>query len=346
MELTVFIIAFVASVGISCLCSLMESAFYAVSLPFVKAKAEEGSKNGKILLKLKEDTGKAISAILILNTIANTAGAAVTGWAIGHIWGADALLPFSILYTLVILYFSEIIPKLIGVTYSRFISMVMARPLNILVKVLAPLISISNYLSKKLRKDGKGEEVSTAEVLSMAEIGAEDGAIDNLEEEVIENIIGLDSLTVADVLTPRVVVERFNQDLTLDDIKPKLDDLAYSRIPIYSESDPDELLGYVTQRDILRELLHGNDGKKLSEIARSLKTVPELMHCDKLLMEMLNTKEHMYAVVDEHGGLAGIITMEDIVEEIVGHEIVDEYDAVTNMRALARLKRYKRSRAK
>ena len=213
--------------------------------------------------------------------------------------------------------------------------------MNILIKILYPLIYVADLISKKIKPE-KVSEVSVQEVLSMAEIGEEEGALDSLESSVIENIIGLDQILVGSVMTPRVVVQRFDEDKTLADIKPEMDYLAFTRIPLFSTNDPDELTSYVTQRDIFRELVHGHENKKLKEISRPLKTVPELMRCDKLLLDMFDTNEHLYSVVDEHGGLAGIITMEDIIEEIVGHEIVDEYDAVSNLRAFARLLRFKK----
>ena len=337
----ILIISFLFSVGVSFLCSLMEAAFYAVSMPYVKSQADSGSKIGKLLLKFKNDMGEPVSAILILNTIANTIGAAVCGWTVGALYGPQNLAIFSIIYTLVILLFSEITPKLLGVTYAKYVVTIFAYPLNILIKILYPLIYISKLISRKISSE-KTSEVSVQEVLSMAEIGEEEGALDSLETSVIENIIGLDQILVGSVMTPRVVVLRFDQDKTLADIKPEMDDLAFTRIPLFSVDDPDELTSYVTQRDIFREIVHGNENKKLKEISRPLKTVPELMRCDKLLLDMFDTNEHLYSVVDEHGGLAGIITMEDIIEEIVGHEIVDEYDAVSNLRAFARLLRFKK----
>lgn len=341
--IAIFVAALVISIGTSFVCSLMEAAYYAVSISYVRSLAEKGSGVGKLLLKFKEGIGEPISAILILNTVAHTAGASVAGWAAADLFGPNALLPFSVIYTLAVLYLSEILPKLIGVMHAKVVVRIFAYPLNFLIKILYPLIWISNLMAQKI-PSGKGGEISTEEVLSMAELGEEEGALDSLESSVIENIIGLDQILVGAVMTPRVVVMRFNEALTLEQIKPEMDNLSYSRVPLYSEEDPDELTSYVTQRDIFRELVHGHNQKTLKEISRPLKTVPELMRCDKLLLEMFAEKEHLYSVVDEHGGLAGIITLEDIIEEIIGHEIVDEYDAVSNMRALARLLRFKKWR--
>ena len=338
----ILVISIFTSVSVSFLCSLMESAFYAVPMTYVHEAAKSVSITGKLLFKFKEDMGKPIAAILILNTIANTLGASASGFAVGAIFGAKALLPFSIFYTLLILYFGEILPKLIGVTHSRFVARFFVIPLNLLIKILYPLIYTSLFISKRVKKNSKSEEISASEVLSIAEIGEKVGTIDNLEGAVIENIIELDKVLVKTIMTTRTVVVRFMEDLTLNEITPELDKLSFSRIPLYAQDEPDTLTCYVTQRDILKELIKGNKQKKLKEISRTIKTVPDLMKCDSLLLDMFNSKEHLYAVVDEYGGLTGIVTLEDVIEQIIGHEIIDEYDKVSDLRALARLLQFKK----
>ncbi len=339
--LVIFLVALVVSIGVSFFCSLMEAALYAVSLPYVKHRAESGHRAGKLLLQFKEDMGKPIAAILILNTVAHTAGASVAGWSVGELFGSAALLPFSIIYTLVVLYFSEILPKLIGVVQSKFVATAAAAPLAILIRLLFPLIWIADFFTRQIgpSKDGM---ISAQEVSSMAEIGAEGGALDRLEGSVIVNIIALDKLLVRDVMTPRVVVLRCLESMTLAEAAQNMENWAFSRIPLYKEVDPECLTGYVTQRDVLWALVREGQEKPLKEVSRPLKTVPELMRCDKLLLDMIENKEHICSVVDEHGALAGIITLEDIIEKIVGHEIVDEYDRVSNLRGLARVLRQKK----
>lgn len=332
----VLLIALSVSIGVSFLCSLMEAGLYAVSYPYVRSRAESGDRVGRILQRFKDDMGKPIAVILILNTVAHTAGAAVSGWAVGELYGSRMLLPFSIAYTLAVLYLSEILPKLIGVVYPKVVASAAAIPLVMLIRLLYPLIWISDLLTRKIHPGKKGQ-TSTQEVLSMAEMGIEEGALDRLEGSVIANIINLDRRLVREVMTPRVVVVRAPEGSLLAEVREMMESWAFSRIPLCSAENPDSLTGYVTQRDVLWELLRGNEERTLKEIARPLKIAPELLQCDKLLLQMLEQKEHIYAVVDEHGGLAGIITLEDILEEIVGHEIVDEYDSVSDMRGLARL---------
>ena len=319
---------------------------YAVPLPHVKYLAETGSKSGKILLGFKDDIGPPISTILILNTISNTAGAAIAGRAVGTLYGDTALGVFTVCFVLVILYASEILPKTIGVVYAKQTARIIALPLSVLVLIFTPLVSISQFLSGIIKSGSNEPKVSEEEVLSLAAIGAEEGSLEKFEGSMVSNVLGLDKLMVKDVLTPRVVVFRKEETTKLSTVYDEIDDWNYSRVPLYSESDPDHLTTYVTQRDIYRELIKGNKMLQIKELARPLKTVPELMHVDKLLLEMFERREHICAVVDEHGGLAGIITLEDILEELVGKEIVDEYDTVSDLRTFAKILRFARNRAR
>jgi CBS domain containing-hemolysin-like protein len=298
------------------------------------------------LLEFKNDIGRPIAAILILNTIANTGGASVAGWAAGAVLSESGLLVFSVCFVLAILYFSEILPKVIGVVYCKQVSTFTALPLFYLVKLLTPLIALSQGISKRIETDSDQPTVSEEELLTMTELGTEEGALDHFEGSVISNVVGLDRLLVRDVLTPRVVVFRLKEDMAVDELKDELVSWNFSRVPLFSESEPEHLSSYVIQRDIYRELLRGNSRVSLKALARPLNVVPELMRADKLLQEMFEKREHMCAVVDEHGGLAGIITLEDIIEEIVGREIVDEYDTVSDLRTFARIMRVVRGRKK
>jgi len=343
----VLIVSVVLTLGVSACCSLMEAALYAVPQVQVRHLAEERPFLGGILLKLKEEIWKPISAILILNTLANTGGATMAGWAAANTFSEVGVVIFSVFLVLSILYFSEIFPKTVGVMYCRQVALYSALPLKILIQILAPLISISRVVSILLGKGNSQPATSHEEVLSMAAMGTEEGTLDHLEGSVIANVIGLDKLLVKDILTPRVVVFRLEETLQLKDIKDELPSWNFSRVPLYTESDSETLKSYITQRDVYRELLRGGrEELPLKELARPLETVPELMRADKLLLQMFEKKEHICAVVDEHGSLAGIITLEDIIEEIVGREIVDEYDTVSDLRTFARILRVLKSKKK
>ena len=346
--LYVLILAVTLSIVVSACCSLMEASLYAVPLPYVKNLSESGRISGRKLMQLKQNIQRPISAILILNTIANTAGAAVAGWAWGQLYGDTlgewGLVVFSGSFIIAILFFSEIIPKIVGVVYSKKVAPAAAVPLAVLVALLAYPVKVAEAVSSYLHPVKNAPAVSAEEVLSMAALGTEEGALDHFEGSVITNVIGLDQLLVRDVLTPRVVVFRALETTKLGDLQDVIGKWAHSRVPLYAEEDPDNLTGYVTQRDIYRELIKGNVDLELKELKRSLDIVPELMRVDKLLLHMFEKREHVCAVVDEYGGLAGIITLEDIIEEVVGREIVDEYDTVSDLRTFAKLLRVARSR--
>lgn len=196
-----------------------------------------------------------------------------------------------------------------------------------MVWVFGPLIYLSRFITARIEPDADGPTVSHQEVLSMAAIGAEEGALDHLEGSVISNVIDLDKVLVRDILTPRVMVFRVEETMTMDDVAKEIADWNFTRVPTFREDDPDRLTGYVRQRDIYRQLMQGNRSITLKDLARPIHTVPELMRADQLL-HMFEETEHICSVVDEHGALAGVITLEDITEEVVGREIVDEYDVV------------------
>lgn len=328
--------AVTATVSISFICSLTEAALYAVPLAHARHLADSGAISGVRLLKLKEAISKPIAAILILNTIANTAGASLAGAIVSDVYGDSSLVIFSIIFTLLILYVSEIIPKQIGVTYSRQVAPLVAFPLSLLIRFLSPLIIISEIMARAIQGKNNESRISQEEVVSMAEIGTEDGVLHSLEGSIIRNLVGLDKMTVADIMTPRVVVFRLSDMIKLSEVEELLKNWQYSRVPIYSEQEPDFLTRYVTQRDIYRELLHGNGDMPVSELGRPMRVIPQYMRLDNLIVEMLREGEHICSVVNEHGGFGGIVTLEDLIEEIVGKEIVDEYDKIEDMRQHAR----------
>ena len=333
--LTIFLFSFFIAIFASAFCSLMEAALYSIPTPYVNDLANQGKKSGKILKDFKENMSIPISGILIFNTISNTAGASVTGWAAGQLYGSTFIVFFSIVFTLLILYVSEIIPKLIGVTYCKQIAPIISYPLSFILKIVKPLLFFSNWISRLVQSKDDEPVVSTSEIVSMAELGEEEGSLDELEGSIIRNIIGLDRVFVKDVLTPRVVVFRLDEDTKISAIKDTIFSWNHTRVPLYKSDNEDILTSYVTQRDIFKSILEGQD-KSLKEISRPIETVPELMRADKLLLRFFEKREHICAVVDEHGSLAGIITLEDILEEIIGKEIVDEYDAVKDLRRYAR----------
>lgn len=327
MEMLLITVVLV-SLTVSALCSLTEAALYSVPMAYVRHLAESGSKAGASLLRFKQDMTMPISAVLLLNTIANTAGPAFGAGIVGDIYGDRAVLLFALGMTVLVLLLSEIFPKIIGVTFAKPVAHAMALPLQLMILIFYPFIRLLRIFSNAIQPQQEEPSVSRQEVLTMAAMGAEEGTIDDLEGRVIENVIELDQVLVRDIMTPRVKVFRALEDASLASLEHELPDWAYTRIPLHKAGDPDQLTGYVRQRDVFREILYGKRDALLREIARPLRTVTELLAVDKLLLQMIGSKEHMYAVVDEYGTLAGVVTLEDAIEQIVGREISDEYDVL------------------
>lgn len=324
----VLVITVFGSLAISFFCSMSEAALFAVPLAHVRHFAEGDSRAWKIVEEFKAEMARPISAILILNTIANTTGPAIGGVAAEDLFGEAGVIGFAVAMSAAILFVGEIVPKFVGVTYCRKVAPLTARPLLWAIRIFAPIIRISKAITEQIEPESEHPTVSHEEVLSMAALGAEEGTLDHLEGSIISNVIGLDKMLVRDVLTPRVMVFRVNENLTLAEVQKEIQEWNFTRVPLFNEDDPDHLTGYVRQRDVYRELLKGDLERPIKSIARPLHAVPELMRADKLLLHMLEEREHICGVVDEHGALAGVVTMEDILEEIVGREIVDEYDIV------------------
>jgi CBS domain containing-hemolysin-like protein len=333
------------SIGVSSLCSLMEAALFSVPLPHVRHLSEGEARKGGVLLEFKSNMARPIGAILILNTVSNTLGAAFAGALVLELYGEEAVVLFSILFTIAILLLSEIVPKQIGSVYAKPVSAAIAVPLFVLLKVLWPLVRMCEIISAFIGSKSNGPSVSTSEVLSMAEIGREEGVLDHLEGSVIRNVVGLDRVLVKDILTPRVVVFRLAESVKLEELRADLMGWNHTRVPLFSEDNPDSVSRYVIQRDIFRAFLKEETDSDVRSLSRPLTTVYAFMRADKLLLQMFEMRETICSVVDEHGGFAGIVTLEDIIEEIVGREIVDEYDAVSDLRSYAQILHAKSKRA-
>lgn len=334
--MTVFVVSVLAVITISALCSLSESSIYAVRRPFIRALAETGSVAGEVLQGFKDNMERPIAAILIVNTAANTAGAAVAGAQAAVLFGPEALLWFSIFFTLGVLLISEIFPKILGVLYNRPIAKAVAVPWSIGIRLLYPLIWTIEHMSKWLKPSGEVFAAPEEEVVQLARISADEGSISEEEAELVRNALRLNDLTAGEVMTPRPVVFRLPSTMTLAQVGEHVDQWVHSRIPIYDPDDDDRWVGVVRSSDVLVEMAAGNLDKPVSELARKLHFVPRGMHGNVLLQQFIRERSHLFAVVDEFGGMAGVVTLEDVVESLIGREIVDEVDTAADMREVAR----------
>ena len=335
LELTLTVTVVIVVSG---LCSLSEAVLYSVPRSHIESLAQSGSKTGRILRRLRTNVDKPIAALLSLNTIANTAGAAVAGVLADHVLGTRWLGLFSAGLTLAILLLSEIIPKTAGVVYNRRLAGFIARPLALLVTLFAPLVWLSGRITRGFGADRRTSGITDEEIAIMTRLGLKDGAIDEDEALVIHNILELENKTVRDVLTPRTVLFALSGDETVGDVRREPKVLTHSRIPVFFKG-LDDIGGLVHRRDLLNAVAEDRFELKLEHLMKPVHFVPVKMPLNRTLNMFLNRGEHMFIALDEFGGTAGVITLEDVLEEILGKEIVDEFDEVTDLRALAERRR-------
>ncbi len=335
------IISVFAVVLISAMCSLFEAVVLSSPLSHIEKLAQDGHRGGILFRQLRQNIDRPLSAILSLNTIANTGGAAIAGAAFLRVYGADAGydIYFQIGLTFAVLFLSEVIPKTIGAVYSRELTIYVSRPLYGLVILLKPLIALTGLATNAVSHGrDQGQDISGEDLQSLAKLGARTGAIEADEARVIHNVLSLKEKTARDVMTPRTVVFALAETATVEAARQESGTWAHSRIPVYSEEFED-IVGIVLRRDILAALARDRDQVQLSVLMRPVHFVSESTDLDRILDTFLERRQHLFVVIDEYGGLAGILTLEDVLEEILGVEIVDELDQVEDMRELARRRR-------
>ena len=337
--MALFILSVATVLLVSAACSLTEASLYSVRLPFIRRLVENGSRAGEVLKKFKENMERPIAAILILNTAANTAGAAVAGAQANRLFGENVLIAFSVTFTFAVLFFSEIIPKMIGVVYARTVSQYFAIPLNALVMLLHPVIRLVERVSKWLKPKGPVIAAPEDEVRQLAMLSAEEGSILQLEADLVKNVLALDMTTAREIMTPRPVVEKLSGDTTVREAAEAIPEWIYSRIPIYDAGDTEHWTGVALSRDILGALAKDEFDTPVSALARPLDFVSDQTPGHILLRRFLKTRRHLFAVTDEFGSVVGVVTLEDILESVLGQEIMDEVDVTEDLQELAKQRR-------
>lgn len=327
----------ILAIGVSFLCSILEAVLLSINPSYIAVLESKGSKNGKLLRKLKDDIDRPLSAILSLNTIAHTVGAAGVGAQAQVVFGNAYVSVTSAVLTLLILVLSEIIPKTLGATYWKRLSGFAANTTNILIYITYPLVLLSKGITKWLSDDEKSPTVSREEFSAMADLGFEEGVFEEGESNILKNLIRFNSLRVKDIMTPRIVVVKFQEDRTIEEILNREDELYVSRMPVFGDNEED-ITGYVLKNDLYYNLSKEKGDSLLKEIKRNVLILPETISLKTLFERLLEKQEHIAVVVDEYGGFSGIVTMEDVVETLLGMEIVDEIDAIEDMQKLARQK--------
>ena len=347
------------SIAFSFLCSIFEAVLLSITPSYVQVKVQEGSATGTLLQRFKKELNEPLTAILSLNTIAHTVGAILVGASTGAAFGEGGFeLPFidyelsyelvvSVVMTLAILIFSEIIPKNLGATYWKQLAPFTVRSLNVLVKIFKVLgiVWLSNQINKLM---GGGDAHSTAltrvEFAMMAEAQTKEGKLKEEEGRILRNLLEFESLTVHDVMTPRTVVVGAWSTDTIGEFYDKFDGSPFSRYPVFGETR-DQVLGYVLKDMVYKAIIEKRQDEPVLELARDLLTVPQDTSLHKLMDRMLERRQPVALVVDEFGGMEGLVTMEDAMETLLGLEIMDEMDSTQDMQRLARERWRARARA-
>tara|TARA_B100001778_G_scaffold310613_1_gene292922 strand:- start:3239 stop:4258 length:1020 start_codon:yes stop_codon:yes gene_type:complete len=322
------------ALGVSFLCSMLEAVLLSISHSQVSIMEKQNPAKGKIWQKLKaDDSIKPLTAILTLNTIAHTMGAAGVGAEVQKIYGEDSLTIASIFLTLAVLILSEIIPKTLGSTYYKSLANISGRLLSSLTYLMTPIFIPILWLKKMLPQAEKSV-VTRDEFAVLADLGEEEGTLEEDEETVIHNLLKLREVPVEDIMTPRVVMTAFPTSWTIQNVLEDTPILRFSRIPVY-ETDMDDIKGYVIRSEILMAASKDKWELSISELLKPLLKIKSDSNVDAALDIFLDNKEQIAVVSDEFGGTAGLLTMEDVIETLLGEEIVDELDEVEDMRELA-----------
>ncbi len=328
---------FFAAVIISFLCSVLESVLLSVNMPYISVLEKENPKVGKLLKSHKTNINISIASILIVNTIANTLGAAAVGAQAESIYGTGAVFYVSIILTFAILFFSEIIPKTIGATYWKRLAPVSAYAIRFLIWITYPIILLTLFVTKRINKDDEGNSLTKAELIQSTLMSEDEGVLDEQESDVIENILMLDRIKIEEILTPRTVVFALDGNRSIKEIvdnEPAI--FKFSRVPVF-DGDMENITGIVMTKKIFKQALE-DDSVSLNSIQKDIYKINENIPVSLALDLFIKKKEHMFLVLDSYDQTEGIVTLEDCVETILGVEIVDESDSDADMREVAKLK--------
>ena len=323
-----------ASIVLSALCSMLEATLLSTPLSFITGLEEQGVRGATRLKNLKQNPDRPISAILCLNTIANTVGASIVGSLVYEVYGDAIVGVFSTIFTLMILVFSEIIPKTIGTSYWRSLALPASSIINAMIFIAFPLVWTLEHLTRLISANANQVSVSREDISAMVSVATEEEVIEKDEKKMIQNLLKLDELTAHEIMTPSAVVEMAECGMSIREFYDS--DLSHSRIPVYDEENDEYVIGYVLRQEILEKMAEDKFSTKLIDITRPIMSFTEETSVSDIWEKMLEKKEHISVILDEYGSLRGIVTLEDVIETMLGHEIVDEKDEVVDMQEYAK----------
>ncbi len=328
---------FFAAVIISFICSVLESVLLSVNMPYISVLEKDRPKVGALLKSHKTNINISIASILIVNTIANTLGAAAVGAQAESIYGTGAVFYVSIILTFSILFFSEIIPKTIGATYWKSLAPIASYVIQFLIWITYPIILMTLFVTNRISKDDEGMSLTKDELIQSTLMSEDEGVLDEKESDVIENILKLDSIKIEEILTPRTVVFTLDGNRSIKDIienEPAI--FKFSRVPVH-DGNIENITGMVMTKKIFKQALEDNS-VTLNKIQKDIYKINENIPVSMALDLFIKKKEHMFLVLDSYDQTEGIVTLEDCVETILGVEIVDESDSDADMREVAKHK--------
>ena len=320
---------------VSSICSVLEATILSTPITFINTLEQQGAKGAARLKRLKTDIDRPISAILIVNTIANTVGASLVGAEAAKLFASTGVGVISGLFTFCILVFSEIIPKTIGSNYWRSIAVPASAVIQFLIYITYPIVWLVEKFTHFFTDDS-APAVSREEVVAMVSTGAEEGVLEKEENKMIQNLLKLDDVTAHEIMTPSSVVTMAESSQTIREFYNSDDFAKFSRIPLYEEENDDYITGYVLKQEILEKLAQDKFNIKLKDLARPILSFNENESVSNIWEKLLEKKEHISVIIDEYGSMRGIVTMEDVIETMLGFEIVDEKDEVVDMQELAK----------
>jgi len=326
------------AIGVSFLCSMLEASLLSMPRSHIEVLVDRGSRAGLRLQNMKQNIERPLTAILTFNTIANTVGAVGVGAQASMVFGNRAIGIASAVMTLLILVFSEIIPKTFGAVHAKSLAGLTAIMTRLMMFVCFPLITALEWISRAFGYTRRAEWISRAELLAAIRLGHQGGALEKREFRIISNLLALCGVRLVDVLTPRKAVFALPQAMTVGQVITDHQEIPFARFPVYRKSR-DDITGYVARFDVRKVHFVGDSSKSLEQIAKPIEILPEQATVADALELMLKKQQHIVLVVDEYGGTAGIITYEDIFETLIGREIVDETSPVVDVRKLAKVRR-------
>ena len=334
MEESLIYIIMLVSIVLSALCSMLESTLLSTPLSYITGLEDQGVRGASKLKHLKQNSDRPISAILCINTIANTVGASIVGSLVMDVYGNALVGIFSTVFTFMILIFSEILPKTIGTNYWRKLALPASTIIRGMIFITFPLVWLLERMTKLISSHSTQVSVSREDISAMVSVATEEEVVEKDEKKIIQNILKLDEFNAHMIMTPSVVVEMAPSDMTVKELYDS--ELTHSRIPVYDAENDEYVTGYVLRQEILEKMAEDKFATKLDDILRPILRFGEDVPVGDIWEALIEKKEHISVIIDEYGSVRGIVTMEDVIETMIGHEIVDEKDEVVDMQEYAK----------